>query len=295
MMMLPWKLLRCCSLMGLAALAFHNGTALAQKPAAASMPANGATPRIVILTTGGTIAGRSDERSELGYNSAQLDPSQLIQSVPGINLLARVSSERIASIGSQDMSDSVWLALAARITELFAQNAADGVVITHGTDTMEETAFFLDLVLARGKPVVLVGAMRPSSAISADGPANLYDAVKVAASSSARDRGVLVVMNGSIHSARDVEKTDTAALETFRSPNFGPVGYVNAAAVRFSVPAPPPRAPLYSPGSAPLPRVDIIYAHADMDGAMIDDAAQRGARGLVLAGVGGWQLLEVGH
>jgi L-asparaginase len=287
MMTLPWKILRCCSLLGLAALASHHGAAFAQKAAAASAPANDATPRIVILTTGGTIAGKSDERSEVGYNSAQLDPNQLILTVPGINTLARVSSERIASIGSQDMSDSVWLALAARITELFAQNAVDGVVVTHGTDTMEETAFFLDLVLARGKPVVLVGAMRPSSATSADGPANLFDAVKVAASPSARDRGVLVVMNGTIHSARDVEKTHTTALETFRSPNFGPVGYVNAAAVRFSVPSPPPRSQRYSPGSSPpLPRVDIIYAHSNMDGAIIEEAAQRGARGLVLAGVG---------
>jgi L-asparaginase len=268
-----------CSLMAV--------TALAQRPSVASSPEQDATPRIMILTTGGTIAGKSNERSALGYTSAQLEADDLILSVPGIKSLARVSSERVASIGSQDMSDSVWFALAARITELLAQTSVDGVVITHGTDTMEETAFFLDLVLAHGKPVVLVGAMRPSSATSADGPANLYDAVKVAASPSARDRGVLVVMNGAIHSARDVEKTHTTALETFRSPNFGPIGYVNAVAVRFSVPSPPPRAKLYSLSSSPpLPPVDIIYAHADMDGTMIEDAARRGARGLVLAGVG---------
>jgi L-asparaginase len=283
---LSWKI-QICSLMALAALAPHNGAALTQTASATSLPEKDAAPQIVVLTTGGTIAGKSDERSELGYNSAQLDAGELILSAPGIKSLARVSSERVASIGSQDMDDSVWFALATRITELLAKNTVDGIVITHGTDTMEETAFFLDLVLAYGKPVVLVGAMRPSSATSADGPANLYDAVKVAASPSARDRGVLVVMNGVIHSARDVEKTHTTALETFRSPNFGPVGYVNAAAVRFSVPSPPPRAKRYSlRSSPPLPPVDIIYAHADMDGAMIEDASRRGARGLVLAGVG---------
>ena len=286
-MTLPWKSFAYCAVICLAALAPSNDLAFAQNHGAVSAPVNAEKPRVVILTTGGTIAGQANARSEIGYTSAQVDGSQLILGVPGIDTLAQISSERIASIGSQDMTDAIWLTLAARISTLFANNEADGVVVTHGTDTVEETAFFLDLVLAPGKPVVLVGAMRPSTAIGADGPANLYDAVKVAASPSAHDRGVLVVMYGTIHAARDAQKIHTTALEAIRSPNFGPVGYVNAASVRFSTLAPPSRSKLYSPGSTPpLPRVDIIYAHAQMDGAMIDDAVKRGARGLVLAGAG---------
>ena len=286
-MTLSWKSLTYCAVICLAVLARGNDPAFAQSDAGTSAPVNAEKPRIVILTTGGTIAGKANALSEIGYTSAQLDASQLTLRVPGIDALARISSERIASIGSQDMTDAIWLTLAARIGALFARDEADGVVITSGTDTVEETAFFLDLVLARGKPIVLVGAMRPSTATSADGPANLYDAVKVAASPSAHDRGVLVVMNGNIHRARDVQKTHTTALESVRSPNFGPVGYVDAATVRFSTLARPSPSKIYSPGSTPpLPRVDIIYAHAQMDGAMIDDAARRGARGLVLAGVG---------
>lgn len=265
----------------LLALALHTGAALSQGVAGIQRP------HIVVLTTGGTIAGQRDARSPIGYNSAQLDASQLIRSVPGLDTLARMSAEPVAAIGSQDMTDAVWMALAARITSLLADDAVDGIVVTHGTDTMEETAFFLDLVLPHAKPVVLVGAMRPASALSADGPANLYDAVRVAASAAARNRGVLVVMNGTIHGARDVEKSHATALETFRSPNYGPMGYVDAANVRFSTEVPAPRPARYSRGgTAELPRVDIVFAHAQMDGADIRDAVARGARGLVLAGVG---------
>lgn len=268
-------------------LVINASPALAHASAGAIKQATVPLPRIVVLATGGTIAGRRDERSPNGYNSAELTAAQLLMTVSGLDALARVSNESIAAVGSQDMTDSIWLTLHARITALLADDSTDGIVVTHGTDTMEETAFFLDLVLARGKPVVLVGAMRPASAISADGPANLRDAVKVAASSAARNRGVLVVMNGTIHGARDVEKTHTTALDTFRSSNFGPVGYVDAARVRFSADVPfAPRA-RYTPGlAALLPRVDVIYAHAQMDGAEILDAVARGARGLVLAGVG---------
>jgi L-asparaginase len=134
--------------------------------------------------------------------------------------------------------------------------------------------------------VVLVGSMRPSTAISADGPANLYEAVEVAASSKSRGRGVLVVLNDTIHDARLVQKTNTTTVQTFVSPNGGPVGYVDPAAVRFVTPASPPRRTFALPASAPLPRVDIVYAHANMDAAQIEDAVKGGAKGIVLAGVG---------
>src|SRR5262249_37733334 len=156
-------------------------------------------------------------------------------------------------------NDEVWVALAKRINELFAKGDADGVVITHGTDTMEETAFFLEQVVASDKPVVLVGSMRPSTAMSADGPANLYAAVKVAASKEARGRGVLVVLNDTIHESRDVTKTNTTSLQTFLSPNAGPAGFVNAASVSFVEPVENhPRPRFKAPDKAPLPRVDII-------------------------------------
>ena len=186
------------------------------------------------------------------------------------------------------MNDNVWFALAKRIDEIFARNEADGIVVTHGTDTMEETALFLDSVVKSDRPVVLAGSMRPSTAISADGPANLYEAVEVAASPQASRRGVLVVLNDTIHAARLVEKSNTTSVQTFVSPNGGPVGFVDPSSVRFTTPPLPASArktyPL--PVSPPLPRVEIIYAHANMDAALIEDAVKGGAKGVILAGVG---------
>ena len=147
--------------------------------------------------------------------------------MPQLKKLADLSGEQVANIGSQDMNDAVWLKLAKRVNEVLASPDVDGVVITHGTDTMEETAYFLDLVVKSDKPVVLVGSMRPATAISADGPANLYNAVAVAASPGAKGRGVLVVLNDEIHAARNVTKTNTTSVDTFKSPNRGPVGLVH--------------------------------------------------------------------
>ncbi|MCC6427010.1 MAG: type II asparaginase [Phycisphaerales bacterium] len=244
-------------------------------------------PRVTILATGGTIAGKANTNSAVGYTSGQASAQDLIDAVPGIEKVATLTAEQISNIGSQDMNDEVWVALAKRINELFAKGDTDGVVITHGTDTMEETAFFLEQVLASDKPVVLVGSMRPSTAISADGPANLYAGVQVASSKEARGRGVLIVLNNTIHESRDATKTHTTSLQTFASPNAGPAGYVDASEVRFVEPVETCKRPRFkAPDKAPLPRVDIIYSHSNMLPDEVSDALKRGCKGIVLAGVG---------
>jgi len=187
------------------------------------------------------------------------------------------------------MNDEVWLKLARRINELTAMSDVDGVVITHGTDTIEETAYFLNLVVKSKKPVVLTAAMRPSTALSADGPLNFYNAVAVAASKDAAGRGVLVVINDWVHGASSLTKTSTTAVQTFLSPLTGLVATVAYGDIDWN------RAPIgrhtadseFSlDGVAALPRVDIVMAHENMDGALIDAAVAAGAKGLVIAGVG---------
>jgi L-asparaginase len=245
-------------------------------------------PRILVLATGGTIAGQADPRASGAYKSGQITGEQLVQAVPGLDKLASVNAEQISSIGSQDMNDKVWFALASRIQQAFDKNEADGIVITHGTDTLEETAFFLDNVIKGDKPVVIVGSMRPATAVSADGPGNLYEAVQVAADPRSRGRGVMAVLNDKIEPARSVTKTNTTSIETFASPNGGPIGYVDTAGgIRFMAQASSPKRTTYAlPASESLPRVEIIYSHANMDAVPIDDAISHGAKGIVLAGVG---------
>jgi L-asparaginase len=213
----------------------------------------------------------------------------LIAAVPKMRELADVRGEQIASIGSQDMNDEVWVRLAARTNELLAERDVDGVVITHGTDTLEETSYFLHLLVRSDKPVVMTGSMRPATAMSADGPLNMYNAVAVAADPASRGRGVLVVLNDDVHSARDVVKTHTTDAETFRSNEAGLIGVTLFGTQEFY------RGPthVFGPKSefkvaagATLPRVDVIYAHAGMSPDLIDAAVANGAKGLVVAGVG---------
>ena len=244
-------------------------------------------PRVIVLATGGTIAGQSDPRAADAYNAGSVGAQQLIKAVPGVDKLARLSTEQVASIGSQDMNDSVWFQLARRIQQISDKNEADAVVITHGTDTLEETAFFLDKVLHTDKPVVLVGSMRPSNAMSADGPNNLYEAVEVASCDKTSGRGVMIVLNDRIEGARWATKTNTTSVQTFRSPDSGSIGYVDPASVRFmSSQHAPHQAGLALPAAGTLPRVEIIYGHSNMDGVQIDDAVANNAKGVVLAGVG---------
>lgn len=267
------------------------GATAAQPTAAATegAPAKTGTPRVTILATGGTIAGQkqADNASALSYKSATLSAKDLISAVPGLDELATLDAEQIASVGSQDMNDKIWFDLARKIKSLSDDKAADGVVITHGTDTLEETAFFLSCVLDRSLPVVLTGAMRPASALSADGPANLFEAVKVAADPRSRDKGAMVVLNDTIHSPVWVTKSDTTNVATFTSPYTGPLGYVDAADLRYNqsaVSQQPFTLPL--PAGDALPRVEIIYSHSNMDDKLINSAVSGGAAGIVLAGVG---------
>jgi len=181
-------------------------------------------PNIVILATGGTIAGTAANATQASYTSGAVKIDAMVAAVPGLKELANLKGEQVANVGSQDMTLEIMLTLAKRINALLAQQDVDGIVVTHGTDTMEETAFFLNLVVKSSKPVVLVGAMRPSNAVSADGPLNLFNAVGVAADPKSRGRGVLVVMNDWIHGAHSLTKTSTTAVQTFMSPLRGLVG-----------------------------------------------------------------------
>jgi L-asparaginase len=257
-------------------------------PAPAVAPAV-AKPRITILATGGTIAGAQPKPGEAGYKAGSFSVESLIQAVPGMKDLAAVTGEQIASIGSQDMNDAVWIKLARRINELQAQPDLDGIVVTHGTDTLEETGYFLDLVVKGDKPVVLVGSMRPATAISPDGPMNLFNAVAVAGDRSARGRGVLAVLNDDIHYAREATKTNSTSLQTFASPNRGLAGIVLFGKARFySPPVPRHTSASAFAGAVPdaLPPVYVVYAHANVGKELVEAAVAAGAKGIVLAGVG---------
>jgi L-asparaginase len=255
-------------------------------------PASPTFPRIRVLATGGTIAGAQTGGAR-GYKAAAFSVDALIAAVPQLSELARLDVEQVAAIGSQDMDEATWRKLAARTSAALAAADIAGTVITHGTDTMEETAFFLNLVVRSDKPVVLVGAMRPATAISADGPMNLFNAVAVAAHPEARGRGVLVVANDEIHFAREIAKTNTTQVGTFDSGHRGLAGLVNAGRIHFYS-APVRRHTAQGEfsldGVSALPRVDIVYAHAGMGRELIDAAVKAGARGLVLAGVGDGNL-----
>jgi L-asparaginase len=246
-------------------------------------------PNIIILATGGTIAGAAATGTQAGYQSGAVTIDAMIGAVPGIKDLANIKGEQISNVGSQDMSFDILLKLANRINDLAKSNDVDGFVITHGTDTMEESAFFLNLTVRTDKPVVMVGSMRPSTAVSADGPLNLYNAVGVAADSRAKGRGVLVVMNDWIHDAHSLTKTSTTAVQTFMSPLRGVVGIANYGKNDFF------RTPGWKHTTqsefditnvTQLPRVDVIFATLDMSPDLIDCAVARGAKGIVIAGVG---------
>jgi L-asparaginase len=264
-------------------------------PASAQTAAKGPLPNVTVLATGGTIAGAAASDVQAGYTSGQVGVEQLLAAVPQAKKLANLKGEQVSNIGSQDMNDEVWLKLARRINALAAMSDVDGIVITHGTDTIEESAYFLNLVCRTKKPIVLTAAMRPSTALSADGPLNFYNAVAVAASKDAAGRGVLVVVNDWIHGASSLTKTSTTAVQTFLSPVRGLIGtvaYGNAEWYRGPVGKNTFNSDFSLDKVTALPRVDIIMAYENMDGALIDAAVAAGAKGIVIAGVGNGNMTE---
>jgi len=251
---------------------------------------NAQKPTIAILATGGTIAGAGESEVSSAYKSGAVTVDKLLVAVPQVKDLALIKGEQVAQIGSQDMNNDIWLKVAKRLNELANDPSIDGFVITHGTDTMEETAFFLNLIAKTDKPIVMTGAMRPSTALGADGPRNLYDAVLTASSPLSKGKGVMVVMDDKIYSADDITKTMTTAVETFQCPNFGPLGYVlngkpwftrevkvkNTLTSEFSI----------DKNTMALPEVVIIYGYANENPMLVEAVVKAGVKGIVYAGMG---------
>lgn len=246
-------------------------------------------PNIHILATGGTIAGSGVSTTQSNYTAGQIAINELISAVPEIKNIANVTGEQIVKIGSQDMIDDVWLTLAKYINKLLERKDVDGVVITHGTDTMEETAFFLNLTVKSNKPVVFVGAMRPSTSLSADGPLNLYNAVVTAAASSSKGQGVLVVMDGKILGAHGVVKMNTINTDAFQSPNSGALGYVFNGKAHYNQATDK----LHTTQSVfdvtnlnSLPKVGIIYSYSNVEADALNALINNNYKGIIHAGVG---------
>jgi L-asparaginase len=242
---------------------------------------------IVILGTGGTIAGTAaSARDNVGYSAAQLSVDALVATVPGL-AGAPLEVEQVAQVDSKDMTHAVWLALAQRVDAHLRRDGIAGVVVTHGTDTLEETAYFLHRALGPAKPVVLTAAMRPASSLQADGPQNLVDAVAVAREPGAR--GVVAVVAGRVHAAADLRKVHSYRLDAFDSGDAGPLGVVEEGRLRcfrgwpadagLGVHALPP-------DTTSWPRVDIVTSHAGADGVIVDAVVAAGVRGIVVAGTG---------
>ena len=248
-----------------------------------------AKPTIAILATGGTIAGAGTSELKSSYSAGAVTVDKLLAAVPAINDMATIKGEQISSIGSQEMTNQVWLKLSKRVNELLANPEIDGVVITHGTDTVEETSYFLDLTVKSKKPVVFVAAMRSSTSMSADGPMNLYNAVSVVTNKESAGKGVVVVMNDEIHSAREVTKVNTSSVNAFASPNSGKIGTVYYGNVEYYM-QPTRKHTINSEFDISkledLPRVDIVYGHPSDTDVMVKAAVNAGAKAIVHAGMG---------
>ena len=251
--------------------------------------ANANAKNIAILATGGTISGAGDSAIGAKYSSSKIDIEQIIKSIPGITNLADIKAEQIMQTASQNMDEAAWLKIAKKVNETLDQKSVDAVVVTHGTDTLEETAYFLNLVVKSKKPVIIVGSMRPSTSLSADGALNLYNAVALAANDDAAKKGVLVLMNDEIFAARDVAKTHTTNIASFKALNSGAIGVVHYGKTKI----------YYSPlrvhtsktvfdvrKMETLPKVEIVYAYAGNNAEVIDGFVANGAKAIIVAGVG---------
>ena len=248
-------------------------------------------PLVWVLSTGGTIAGANASSTNVAeYKSGSILGEDLIKAVPEIQQYANVKVEQIVNVGSSNVTLDNLLTLANGINAIFAKDpTAAGVVVTHGTSTLEETAYFLNLTIKHDRPVILVGSMRPATAISADGPLNLLNAIRTAISSEARGKGVLVVMNDEINGARDVTKTNTLRVETFRSPELGYLGYVDEDKVTFyrsSTKRHTTKSEFDVSNIREFPKVDIIYSYIEPSMTMIQALQASGVKGIIFAGTG---------
>ncbi len=250
-------------------------------------------PRVALIITGGTIDSIGKDRLDLAWYieaGKRLNTGELLDQLPELKSIARVEEVPFRRLPSHALVDKDWLDLVRTIYFIFDENKADGIVITHGTNTIEETAYFLNLTLKTDKPIIVVGSMRPSSAISADGYLNLVNAVKVAADPNSKGRGALLVMNDTIYSGRDVTKNATYRVEAFQSRDLGPLGYADAdgkvvyyhqTTKKHTVDTEFDVRKLQS-----LPRVDVVVSYVGADGKMIEAAAVAGAKGIVSAATG---------
>jgi L-asparaginase len=246
-------------------------------------------PGVTIYATGGTIAGESKSNTDTtNYKIGSLGVEVLIKAVPELKNVASVSAEQFSNIGSFDFTQELLLKLSKAINSKLAEKDTHGVVIIQGTATAEETAFFLDLTVKSSKPVVVVGAMRPATAISADGPMNLLEAVTLAASKDAENRGTMVVLNDRIAPAFYVTKTNSNTLDTFRAADQGYLGtFISGVPKFYYEPAKPVGKPVFDVSKLEtLPKVTILYSYQDQDAALLDAAVKDGAKGIVIAGTG---------
>lgn len=251
---------------------------------AAPVAAQAPRRTVLVIGTGGTIGSSGDYWTG---NATRVPIEQLVK-VPGIDSVAVVESEQLWNIASGAIGPARWLELSRHIADrLRARPELAGVVVTHGTDTMEETAYFLDLTLPGDRPVIVTGAMRPSDMAGADGPANLTSSARVAADPHSRGRGAMVVMDDRVFAARDVTKTNSTRVETFQAPERGPLAIVDPEGVIYHQPSPHRATPLFDiTGVQELPRVDVVYSYAGADSVPIDALVAAGAKGIVVAGVG---------
>ncbi|MDM5297031.1 type II asparaginase [Bacillus pumilus] len=268
----------------------ENTTNQSEAKSSAVETGNKSLANIKVLATGGTIAGSSDSDTDTtGYKSGSLGIDKVIASVPQIKDIANVTGEQVANVGSENVDNALLLTLAKRVNHLLKDDKVDGIVITHGTDTLEETAYFLHLVVKSEKPVVVVGSMRPASAISADGPLNLYQAVKIASTKEAKGKGVMVTLNDRIASARFITKTNTTTTDSFKSLEQGYIGEIAGELVSFY--NEPTRkhtteSEFDISKTKELPQVDILYGYQNDQKYVYDAAVKAGAKGIIVAAVG---------